>query len=67
MKNTYFDRSFGILVWEILTLGYQPYPGMDNQEVIEHVKSGGTLEIPQKCPLEMSIFEILLKFLQIIN
>lgn len=45
--------SFGILLWEVLTLGYHPYPGMDNQDVIEFVKSGGTLEITAKCPLEM--------------
>lgn len=45
--------SFGIVLWELLTLGYQPYPGMDNQRVIEHIKNGGTLDIPDKCPKEM--------------
>ena len=45
--------SFGIVVWEIFTLGYQPYTGMDNKQVIEFVKSGGVLELPKKCPIEM--------------
>lgn len=45
--------SFGVIVWEVLTLGFQPYFGMENMKVIEYVKSGGKLQIPQKCPLEM--------------
>lgn len=45
--------AFGIIVWEVLTLGFQPYFGMENLQVIEYVKSGGRLQIPQKCPVEM--------------
>ncbi|XP_006026224.1 proto-oncogene tyrosine-protein kinase ROS isoform X2 [Alligator sinensis] len=42
--------SFGVLVWETLTLGHQPYPGFSTLEVLHHVRSGGRLEMPNNCP-----------------
>uniref|UniRef100_A0A8C6JN91 Tyrosine-protein kinase receptor n=1 Tax=Melopsittacus undulatus TaxID=13146 RepID=A0A8C6JN91_MELUD len=42
--------AFGVLVWETLTLGQQPYPGFSNIEVLHHVRSGGKLEFPNNCP-----------------
>ncbi|XP_009680007.2 proto-oncogene tyrosine-protein kinase ROS isoform X4 [Struthio camelus] len=42
--------AFGILMWETLTLGQQPYPGFSNTEVLHHVQSGGRLESPNNCP-----------------
>ena len=48
--------SFGVVVWEIMTLGQQPYSGMENKEVIEHIRKGGLLDIPSKCPNEMFIY-----------
>ncbi|NXG70179.1 ROS1 kinase, partial [Baryphthengus martii] len=42
--------AFGVLVWETLTLGQQPYPGFSNTEVLHHVKAGGRLESPNSCP-----------------
>ncbi|XP_075353451.1 proto-oncogene tyrosine-protein kinase ROS [Mycteria americana] len=42
--------AFGVLVWETLTLGQQPYPGFSNTEVLHHVQSGGRLESPNNCP-----------------
>ncbi|NXC72157.1 ROS1 kinase, partial [Anhinga anhinga] len=42
--------AFGVLVWETLTLGQQPYPGFSNMEVLHHVRSGGRLESPNNCP-----------------
>ncbi|XP_040409330.1 proto-oncogene tyrosine-protein kinase ROS [Cygnus olor] len=42
--------SFGVLMWETLTLGQQPYPGLSNMEVLHHVRSGGRLESPSNCP-----------------
>ncbi|XP_070273639.1 proto-oncogene tyrosine-protein kinase ROS isoform X1 [Myotis yumanensis] len=42
--------SFGILIWEILTLGHQPYPAHSNLDVLNYVQSGGRLEPPRNCP-----------------
>ncbi|XP_055455372.1 proto-oncogene tyrosine-protein kinase ROS isoform X3 [Psammomys obesus] len=42
--------SFGILVWEILTLGHQPYPVHSNLDVLNYVQAGGRLEPPRNCP-----------------
>ena len=32
--------SFGILMYEIITLGKVPYPGMRGQEVLEKIEGG---------------------------
>jgi hypothetical protein len=34
-------------------MGNQPYPGLDNREVVESVKNGGIPIIPSKCPNEL--------------
>ncbi len=46
-------RSYGILLWEIVTLGNQPYPGQNNQEVLQFVTNGGRLDRPERCPGRM--------------
>ncbi|KAF2356358.1 Serine-threonine/tyrosine-protein kinase catalytic domain [Trinorchestia longiramus] len=45
--------SFGILLWEIVTLGSTPYPGMSAEEVMKKIKSGYRLEKPSYCKREM--------------
>lgn len=42
--------AFGVLCWEILTLGQQPYAARNNFEVLAHVKDGGRLHSPEECP-----------------
>ncbi|XP_033627118.1 ALK tyrosine kinase receptor-like [Asterias rubens] len=42
--------SFGVLLWEIMSLGYMPYPGMSNQEVIHFVTAGRRMNSPAQCP-----------------
>ncbi|XP_035614706.1 tyrosine-protein kinase receptor-like isoform X1 [Oncorhynchus keta] len=42
--------SFGVLLWEIFSLGYMPYPCKTNQEVLEFVTSGGRMNPPKSCP-----------------
>ncbi|KAJ6667276.1 hypothetical protein lerEdw1_017254 [Lerista edwardsae] len=42
--------SFGVLLWEIFSLGYMPYPCKTNLEVLEFVTSGGRMDPPKSCP-----------------
>ncbi|XP_028591281.2 protein-tyrosine kinase 6 isoform X1 [Podarcis muralis] len=45
--------SFGILLYEIMTLGQNPYPGMTNSEVFKHVQTGFRMHCPLNCPATM--------------
>ncbi|EDV24763.1 uncharacterized protein TRIADDRAFT_25090 [Trichoplax adhaerens] len=45
--------SFGVVVWEIFTLGSFPYPGMTAAETTEKVRNGYRMEKPQNCPNEI--------------
>nr|XP_045013017.1 leukocyte tyrosine kinase receptor isoform X2 [Jaculus jaculus] len=42
--------SFGVLLWEIFSLGYMPYPGCGNQEVLDFVITGSRMGPPRGCP-----------------
>jgi len=50
----YLNRwAFGILLWEILTIGGTPYPTISNHELLGALKSGYRMEKPQMCSDEM--------------
>ncbi|XP_072304855.1 protein-tyrosine kinase 6b [Eucyclogobius newberryi] len=42
--------SFGVLLYEIITCGGNPYPAFNNTEVFEHVTKGYRMPCPLKCP-----------------
>ncbi len=42
--------SFGILLYEIVTYGRFPYPGMTNAEVLERIQTGYRMACPPTCP-----------------
>ncbi|KAK3704761.1 hypothetical protein QZH41_009758 [Actinostola sp. cb2023] len=44
---------FGILLWEIFTLGGSPYPGIPVESLFELLKSGYRMQKPQNCPNEL--------------
>ncbi|XP_066141361.1 insulin receptor-like isoform X3 [Euwallacea fornicatus] len=50
--NTYDSDiwSYGIVLWEIVTLASQPYPGLSNEQVTQFVVSKKTLDRPSGCP-----------------
>ncbi|PZC74920.1 tyrosine kinase receptor Cad96Ca [Helicoverpa armigera] len=45
--------SFGILLWEIVTLGSTPYPGLSANDVMKKVIEGYRLEKPEHCHREL--------------
>ena len=45
--------SFGVLMWEIVTLGSTPYPGMPASEVMKRVRDGYRLEKPEHAKREI--------------
>ena len=45
--------SYGVLMWEIVTLGSTPYPGMSGSEVMKKVREGQRLEKPEHCDREI--------------
>ena len=42
--------SFGVVMYEILTYGHFPYPGMTNSHVIDEVQQGYRMPPPQGLP-----------------
>ncbi|VBB25353.1 unnamed protein product [Acanthocheilonema viteae] len=42
--------SFGILMFEIITLGGTPYPGIQPDDMLEHLDAGGRMDQPDNCP-----------------
>ncbi|KAL6446736.1 hypothetical protein ACFW04_001285 [Cataglyphis niger] len=51
--------SFGVLMWEITSLGERPYTGKTNEEVIDYVRAGGRLPMPLNCP--PALYELMLR------
>ena len=45
--------SFGVVLWEIVTLGEQPYQGYANEAVVSIVKGGGQPVRPTNCPEDL--------------
>ncbi|CAB3984345.1 fibroblast growth factor receptor 4-like isoform X1 [Paramuricea clavata] len=45
--------SFAIVLWEIITLGASPYPGMNSQEVVSFLQNGMRMDKPKHCSDEL--------------
>lgn len=48
-----FRWSYGILLWEIMTYGDQPYPQVFSEHLLEFLQEGNRMEKPQRCSLNM--------------
>ncbi|VVC26261.1 Hypothetical protein CINCED_3A024692 [Cinara cedri] len=42
--------SYGVVLWEMVTLAAQPYRGESDKNVILYISSGGIMEKPDNCP-----------------
>ncbi|XP_055333200.1 ALK tyrosine kinase receptor-like isoform X2 [Paramacrobiotus metropolitanus] len=46
--------GFGVLLWEVFSLGCSPYSSMNNAEVVSYIRAGGRLNLPSShCPPEI--------------
>uniref|UniRef100_A0A5F8HDN8 Tyrosine-protein kinase receptor n=1 Tax=Monodelphis domestica TaxID=13616 RepID=A0A5F8HDN8_MONDO len=45
--------SFGVVLWEIVTLAEQPYQGLSNEQVLRFVMDNGILDEPEGCPPQL--------------
>lgn len=45
--------SFGILLWELVTLGAVPYPGIIVQDLFKLLKEGYRMDRPNNCSIEL--------------
>lgn len=45
--------SFGVLLYEIVTFGSFPYQGLSNNQVLEYIRSGSRITLPDSCPMEI--------------
>lgn len=45
--------AFGVTMWEIMTRGQTPYPGVENSEIYEYLIKGERLKKPADCRDDM--------------
>uniref|UniRef100_A0AAY4AQC0 Tyrosine-protein kinase receptor n=1 Tax=Denticeps clupeoides TaxID=299321 RepID=A0AAY4AQC0_9TELE len=50
--------AFGVFLWEVFTLGKQPYPAYSNLEILHVLNSGRRLLPPADCP--QSVYKLML-------
>ena len=49
--------SYGVLIWEILSMGEQPYPGLSQHEVLDALRIGERLQFP-KCTTQFETWPL---------
>ena len=42
--------SYGVVLWEMVTLGHQPYQGLGQEQVLRFVMNRGKMQRPESCP-----------------
>jgi len=53
-------RSYGVVLWEMMTLAEQPYQGLSNEEVLRYIVGGGVMDKPHGCPDRVYVCIIIL-------
>ncbi|KAG2469313.1 MERTK kinase, partial [Polypterus senegalus] len=49
--------SFGVTMWEIVSRGRIPYPGLQNHELLEYLEAGNRLKMPSDC--DQKLYELM--------
>lgn len=52
---TCLQWMFGVLLWELTTLGQQPYVEVDPFEIAGYLRDGYRLAQPNNCPDELYV------------
>ncbi len=50
--------SYGVVLYELFTLGGVPFPLLHPADMTKHLNSGHRLEQPEDCPDNMYVFSI---------
>jgi hypothetical protein len=50
-----FSWSFGVLLFELFSLGDVPFPCHQPADMLEHLETGNRLKQPSFCPNEMQV------------
>ena len=56
----YLQWSYGVLCWEVFSLGKTPYPGLDPVGVVELLDTGGRLQCPHNEACSQEMYEIII-------
>lgn len=54
-RNSLFRWSFGVLMFEIITLGGTPYPGIQPDDMLSFLESGQRIPQPDNCPDDLLV------------
>jgi len=51
--------AYGVVLWELVTLGASPYPGMNSYEVVSFLQDGYRMDKPKHCSDEL--YELMMR------
>ncbi|VDN32948.1 unnamed protein product, partial [Cylicostephanus goldi] len=59
-----FRWAFGVLLFEIITLGGSPYPLTPPEDMLQYLEGGGRMERPDNCPENLwvlAVYEVMVE------
>ncbi|XP_062500312.1 insulin-like growth factor 1 receptor [Corticium candelabrum] len=51
--------SYGVTIWEVMTLAQVPYSEIGNEKVLSYISNGGRMSQPKNCP--QKIYDIMIQ------
>ena len=49
----YPQWAYGVTCWEVFSIGTNPYPGVENRDILQHLDEGLRLKQTILCPDQM--------------